>query len=209
MSTIIVLAGGDAPRSRPPLPPSDAVIAADSGLALARWLDLEPDLVIGDMDSVDPDLLAAAHKHGVRIERHSPDKDATDLELAIDAAIDRGASAIVVVGGGGGRLDHLLANAALLSSDRYSAVSIEWYVADYHVTLVTGTQAIAGSKGDQVTLLAVGGPAIVTTIGLRWRLDDDTLEPGSTRGVSNELEADSATITVTEGRLLVLHGRTL
>jgi thiamine pyrophosphokinase len=205
VSTVIVLAGGEAPRPLPSLPSPDFVIAADSGLALAAPLGLEPDLVVGDMDSVPPDLLAAAERAGVAIERHPPDKDATDLELALDSAMAAAASSILVVGGGGGQLDHLLANAALLAAERYRAAAITWFVDGYRVAVVRGHHTIAGAVGDPVTLLAVGGDATVTTVGLRWGLDAFALQPGTTRGVSNELVSPSATVTVSRGCLMVLH----
>jgi thiamine pyrophosphokinase len=205
VSTVIVLVGGEAPRPLPSLPSPDLVIAADSGLALAAPLGLDSDLVIGDMDSVSPALLAAAETAGVAVERYPADKGATDLELALDAAMARAASSIVVVGGGGGRLDHLLASAALLASERYGAASVRWFVDGYHVAVVRRRHRIDGTIGDQVTLLAVGGVAVVTTSGLRWGLDAQPLEPGSTRGVSNELQSTSATVTVDAGCVIVLH----
>ena len=206
MSTIIVLAGGDSPRPLPDLPSPDAVIAADSGLALAAPLGLIPDLVIGDMDSVPLELLADAEAAGATVERYPQDKDATDLELALDAARVEGATSIIVVGGGGGRLDHLLANAALIGATRYPP--IEWYVDDYRISVVTRTHDIVGTAGDLVTLLALGGPATVTAQGLRWALEDEGLMPGSTRGVSNELVDETATVRVAAGRIAVMHRRT-
>ena len=159
------------------------------------------------MDSVETALLESAADTGATIERHARDKDATDLELALDAAIARGAVRIVVVGGGGGRLDHLLANAALLADERYSRVTVEWFVDDYLVAVVRGSFSIAGAADDVVTLLAVGGPVTVTATGLRWPLDAEELTPGSTRGVSNRLTADEAAISVDSGTVLVLHRR--
>jgi thiamine pyrophosphokinase len=201
--TAIILAGGDgAPTTA--LPDADIVIAADGGLALASPLGLTTDLVVGDMDSVDLDLLSAAEREGVEVRRHPTDKDATDLELALDAAMAAGATAVTVVGGGGGRLDHLLANAALIASERYRKLAVDWRVGADVVTVVRAGHTISGRPGDLVTLLAVGGPAVVTTTGLRWQLDRATLEAGTTRGVSNQLTASPATVAVEEGVLLVI-----
>src|SRR4051812_23931915 len=107
----LVIAGGDAPA------PIDAglaaaplVIAADSGVGHALALGLTVDLVIGDLDSAAPDDVERAIAAGARVDRHPADKDATDLELALDAARELGATEITVLGAGGGRLDHLLAN---------------------------------------------------------------------------------------------------
>lgn len=204
--TAVVITGGDRIAARPP--PADLVIAADSGLEHAQSLGLSVDVVVGDLDSVEADPLAAAEADGAAVERHPVDKNATDLELAIAAAHARGASRVVVLGGAGGRLDHLLANALLLGSDAYAAMRLEWRVGPSAVVVVRGEAAIAGEPGDLVTLLPLGGPATgVTTSGLRWALAGDTLQPGSTRGVSNELTGTEAGVAITGGVLLAIHTR--
>ena len=88
VSRAIVLAGGDpvATRIRDHLPADADVIAADSGLHLAGPLGLTVACVVGDLDSADPAAVDAAVAAGATVERHPVDKDATDLELAIDAA---------------------------------------------------------------------------------------------------------------------------
>jgi len=190
------------------LPSPALVIAADSGLALAEPLGLTVDLVVGDMDSVDPELLANAQAAGVPVERHDPNKDASDLELAMDAALQRGATQMVVVGGAGGRIDHLLANAALLGNDRFAAAQVTWLTDQALATVVRRQAVLSGSPGDVVTLLALGGPARgITSSGLVWPLDGETLEPGSTRGLSNEMTGPNATVEVGEGALLAIQPR--
>jgi thiamine pyrophosphokinase len=204
----IVLANGDPVAGPLALPDDAVVIAADGGLRLAPALGLTVHTVVGDMDSVDEGDLAQARSSGARIERHPVNKNVTDLELALDAAIATGADDITIVGGSGGRLDHLLANAMLLAADRYDTITLRW---------LTGTETVVpcrpdhpahleGKPGDLVSLIPAGGPALgVTTSGLRWPLDDGGLAPGSTRGISNEMTATEATVTVDEGRLLVVH----
>jgi len=209
-SYVVVLAGGDAvdPKLADRLPAEARIIAADSGLAQARLLGLTPDLVIGDLDSVDPTDLAEAQAADVPVERHPEDKDATDLELALDRAVSMGHSNVILIGGHGGRLDHLLGNALVLASDRFGGVHVEWWISDTRVVVArAGEQTrLTGALGDVVSLIAVGGPAAgVTTEGLRWPLDNETLAPGSTRGISNELIADASTVTVSSGMLLVIH----
>ncbi len=209
-SYAIVLAGGDPvdPRLAARLPAGARIIAADSGLAQARLLGLTPDLVIGDLDSVDPNDLAEAQAADVPIERHPEDKDATDLELALDRAASMGHSNIILIGGHGGRLDHLLGNALVLASDRFGALHIEWWIRDTRVVVARSGERtrLAGTFGDVVSLIAVGGPAHrIVTEGLRWPLDNETLAPGSTRGISNELTGSTAHVTVGSGVLLLIH----
>ncbi len=207
VDVVVVFAGGDPhPLGVETRLADDAfVIAADSGLEHATRLGRRVDLVVGDLDSVDPAHLDAAIAGGAAVERHAPDKDTTDLELALDAAVDRGASTITVVGGYGGRLDHFLANVAVLASTRYATARLDAYLDRAYVAVVHDEITIDGAPGSLVSLLAVGGRARgVTTAGLRFPLRGADLEPGSTRGVSNELVAPAATVQVSTGTLLVV-----
>lgn len=206
-STVLVLAGGD-PVSRDDLASLQAggfVIAADSGIERAAELGLRVDVAVGDFDSADPAVMAAAEAAGAELVRHPQAKDATDLELALDAAVARRPARVVVVGGHGGRLDHFLANAMLLASERYGAVEIVAQMGPARATVVRRRATIRGVPGDLVSLVAVHGPARgVTTEHLLYPLDDEDLLPGSTRGVSNELAAPAAAVALREGTLLVV-----
>jgi len=205
----VVFAGGDPVPSTilDLLPRGALVVAADSGLDLARRLGLPVDLVVGDFDSADPAGVAAAVAAGSRLERHPVDKDATDLELALDAVLRLGRSPVWIVGGAGwDRLDHLVANFLLVASPRYAPLSLRWWVKGAEVAPVHRRLEISGMPGDLVTLLAVGGPATgVTTSGLRWPLLGETLVPGSTRGVSNQLSAPTAAVSVETGAVVAIH----
>jgi thiamine pyrophosphokinase len=206
----VVLAGGDPVPAAvaAALPRADVVIAADSGLHQALGLGLAVDAIVGDFDSAEADLVAEARRAGARLERHPAEKDATDLELALDAAVREGATEIQVVGGDGGRLDHFAANLLLVGSPVYRAQRLRAHIGDATVLAVhggTGTHELSGRPGSLCTLLAVGGPARgVVTAGLRYPLRDETLEPGSSRGVSNELTGDRATVALREGTLLAV-----
>ncbi len=206
-NTVVVVTGGDPidPATLGAWPPGTRVIAADSGIDHAQALGLAIDLAIGDFDSVSPEGLAQAAADGATIERHPVAKDATDLELALDAALAMGPARIHVLGGHGGRLDHLLANASLLAAPGYAAVEVTAQMGPARVTVVRGHRDLAGSAGDVVSLLAVHGRADgVTTTGLLYPLDGEALLPGSSRGVSNELTADVATVFVTRGVLIAI-----
>lgn len=203
----IVLAGGDPVdgRLRQRLPAAAMVIAADSGLEQAERLGLHVDVVVGDFDSVDARALAAAEHAGATIERHATEKDHTDLELALLVARRLGATRVVVVGGWGGRIDHALANLLLLGSPEFASLHVEAIGAGGRVLAVHDHVELDGREGDLVTLLAVGAPARgVSTEGLRYPLRGETLEPGSTRGVSNEMLGSRSRVEVEEGALLAI-----
>jgi thiamine pyrophosphokinase len=206
----IVLAGGDPVASgiRRSLPDDAYVVAADSGVHLADGLDLHVDCVVGDMDSADPMVVDAAARAGATIERHPAEKDATDLELALLVAQRQGVDRVVIVGGAGGRLDHFLANVALLASPRFAELAIEARFGDARVTVARGGSPpveIDGARGDLVTLLPAGGYARgVTTKGLQYALHGEDLLLGTTRGVSNVIVDPPASVALDDGTLLVV-----
>jgi thiamine pyrophosphokinase len=202
----LVIAGGDAPAPiDATLAAAPLVIAADSGVGHALALGLAVDLVIGDLDSAVPDDVARAASSGARVDHFPADKDATDLELALDAARARGATSVTVLGIGGGRLDHLLANLLLLTHDAYAGLTVDALDGATWVRVVRTSRTLPGPIGSTVTLLPIGGPARgVRTTGLRWTLTDAALVPASTLGVSNEIVESPATVSVREGVLLAI-----
>jgi len=205
----VVIGGGGPPavaRADLGVPGDDPlVVAADSGLEGARALGLDVDLVVGDMDSVDPSVLAHAEAIGTAVERHPAAKDATDLDLALDAALARGADRLVVVTGTGDRFDHALAVALSLAADRLAGARVEAWIGPAHVWVVRDHLAIQGAPGMLVSLVPAHGPARrVTTAGLRYPLQREDLAPGTTRGLSNELIARDATVELEGGVLLVI-----
>ncbi len=203
----VVVAGGSAPDPRAVLaaPSGARVIAADSGLDHALALGLDVEIAVGDFDSVSSEALWRAESAGTRIDRHPQEKDATVLELALDLAISLGATRVLVLAGDGGRLDHLLSTLLLLGSGKYAAIEIDAFIGAAHVHVVRGRRAIDGEPGELISLLALHSPAEgVRTEGLAYPLDGETLEPGSSRGVSNVYVADMARITIDRGVLLAI-----
>jgi thiamine pyrophosphokinase len=187
---------------------ADLAVAADGGLALSDAVGRPVDLVVGDLDSVDPEQLAAAVAAGSRVQRHPVDKDLTDLELALaaaEAAAGDDPARVVVAGSDGGRLDHLLAVVGVLAAPRWSGVEAEALLGPARVVPVRGTRRIPGRPGELVSLLAVHGVARgVRTSGLQWALAGEDLQPGSGRGVSNRLVDDEAVVEVRDGCVLVV-----
>ena len=206
---IVVAGGGPSQAAAPgPLPPRATVIAADGGVDRALALGLRVDVAIGDFDSITPEGLAAAEAAGARVERHPAAKDATDLELALDAAVALSPSRVLVVGHDGGRLDHLLAVLLLLGSDRYAGVEVDAYLGRAWTHVVRRERTLHGTIGEIVSLLPLHGPAEnVTTAGLEYPLRGETLPPGSSRGVSNVFAAGTAHIAVGCGTLIALRPR--
>jgi thiamine pyrophosphokinase len=200
---VVVVASGQGPKLA--IPHARSVVAADGGLQRAHELGLAVDVVVGDLDSVTPDALAAADAAGVRVVRHPPAKDATDLELALDESVALGARRVLLVASSVGRLDHLLGSLLLLGSARYAALELDALVGDALVHVVRRERTLSGAPGELVSLLAVGGPALgVVTDGLEYPLRGETLEPGSSRGLSNVFTGAEARIGLADGVLLAI-----
>ena len=173
---VVVVASGGGPAVV--VPEAGTVVAADGGLDRAAALGLAVDVVVGDLDSVSAELLAAAEAAGARVARHPEAKDATDLELALDEAVALGARRVLVVASGDGRLDHLAASLLLLGAERYAELTVDGLVGDAVVHVVRRERTIPGERGALLTLLPVGGPATgVVTDGLEYPLTGETLEP--------------------------------
>ncbi len=202
----MIFAGGD----RPPesvaedLPTPDTVMAADGGYDTAVALGFGVDVLVGDLDSLSAEEIPGH----VLIERHPEDKDATDLDLAMQLAVRESPERIVIVGGSGGRIDHELAVATLVCSHRWDSVAeIDWVSGRGTAYVIRGRRTIHGDVGTTITLLALGYPAEeIETNGLRWELKGETIAPGSTRGVSNQFRLPVADIRVPKGCLLALVG---
>jgi thiamine pyrophosphokinase len=209
----IIVASGEAPGARDWdrwVREEDLIIGADGGAARALDRGLAPDVIIGDMDSFtgpDGDLLAVRAAHFVQ---HPRAKDETDLELALTYAAEQDVEEIVILGAlGGTRLDHMLSNVLLLAMPTLRGRRVLIVHGGQEAMLLRSGEAVtlAGSPGDLVSLLALGGDARgVTTSGLTWPLARDTLRFGQSRGVSNEMSDAEARVELEEGYLWVVHG---
>lgn len=178
-------------------------IAANGGARSARvCLKIAPHVVIGDMDSLDDETRVWVQTQRVEWIQHPSAKDETDLELALRLAQTRGADEITILGAFGGRVDQFLANVLLLTQNKnirlLSAASEMW--------LGSGRDVIHGKVGDTVSLIPLDSRVEgVTTEGLEFPLDNETLERGSTRGISNVMTSERAHVITTHGTLLIAH----
>jgi thiamine pyrophosphokinase len=189
------------------IPRHDFVVAADSGLEIAHSLGLRVTHAIGDMDSVNPEMLAELERTGAVVQRVPQDKDQVDTELAIVFARTLGAEVITVITGGGGRLDHQLGVLSVLTHPILNGCEVHalWDTARVRVLRGPETATLTGDPGSLIGIVASNGVTRgITTSGLRWPLTEEDLESHSTRGVSNQLVTDSATITVQSGFLFVI-----
>jgi thiamine pyrophosphokinase len=204
MSKFVILMAGDVtPTLRLKNQINGArVIAADSGMRHAESLGLTPERWVGDFDST-PTQLRDQWLH-VDQERYPVAKDKTDGELAIEAAITRGATEIILLGAFGGQFDHVLAHAALL-----------------HVVAAKGIKTFASSgleeawplssslslwqipTGTRVSIVGLSDMKALSVLGVRWPLQKRDVPLGSTLTLSNESKGD-VSITLEHGKAIVL-----
>jgi thiamine pyrophosphokinase len=201
---IVVIAGG-APidRARAAAVPAGArVVAADAGVERARSLGWSVDVAVGDFDSLDRSLVGRLDDVAGEVRRFPRDKDATDLELALEVAAEWAPARVLVAGVEGGRPDHALANLLVASADRFAAIDVELLLEGGRAWVVRDRLEGPLPAGSIVSLVAVHGPATVSVEGVRWPLDRDLLDPGSTRGVSNRATGGPFALTVHDGTVL-------
>lgn len=190
------------------LRPDDWLIAADGGLRHLRRLGLAPRLLIGDLDSVTEDEVRWAAENGAEVRRYPREKDETDLELALAAGLQTGSREILLAAALGGRLDQTLGNLGLLLRPELDGLDVRLEDGREEVFLIRGLAEIRGRAGDIVSLLPWNGPAEgVTTQALRYPLRGETLYPDRTRGISNEMQGDTAQVSLRAGILLCIHTR--
>jgi thiamine pyrophosphokinase len=208
MRAIVIANGhvGDSEASRVKSWPHDLVICADGGTQHALTLGLVPDVVIGDLDSLDGDLRARLEGGGCQFLVHPTRKDETDLELALRYAVDHGADEILLLGALGGRMDQTLANVLLLALPELAGIKTRIVAGDQEMFLIRDQASIEGQVGDTVSLLPIAGDVTgITTDGLEYPLQRGTLKFGSTLGVSNALTAPVAQVQEERGLLLCVH----
>lgn len=199
----------DGPMVRRALEAADGalVVAADGGARWARAYGRRVDVVVGDMDSLSADELAALRGEGALELRHPPEKDATDLELALRFAAERDLDWIRVIGGVGDRLDQTLANLYLLGLPELRGRDVRLVAGRQEARLLLpGEHALSGAVGDTVSLIPLGGTVEgILTEGLYYPLRDEALAFGPARGVSNVMQGTAACVTFRAGTLLLVH----
>lgn len=187
---------------------SDAVIvAADGGARHAAALGLTPDVVIGDMDSLNAADAERFQLHGTVLERFPQEKDETDLELALLYVVGRGAGWVKVIGALGGRMDQMLANVLLLTLPALKGQDIRFVAGAQTAWLMqAGEHRLQAAAGDTLSLIPLGGSATgVETSGLAYPLRNETLEFGPARGISNVVVDSNLLIRIESGLLLAVH----
>lgn len=185
---------------------NDYVICVDGGLQHAIKAQLCPNLLLGDMDSIDPEVLRKFDTNSCEIIRHPVHKNDTDLELALQWVLEKGFSSALLCGLSGGRQDHHLANMLLLAQNRW-AFNIELWDGRQTGWILRAKKTcfLPDLKSSTVSLIPLCAVAEgVKTQGLQYPLNNESLPFGTTRGISNVVEAEDAQVYLNGGVLLIL-----
>lgn len=191
---------------------ADQIIAVDRGLTFCKRYGIRPNCIVGDFDSLPGGILEEYEKDtDIMIKRLIPEKDDSDSECAMHLAMDMGAEIIYLLGGMGTRLDHVMANLQLLAYARVRGVKM--YMADAHnlITVLDGTTVLKRENqfGDYVSFFSLGdGVTDVTLRGFRYPLTDYRLTNTSCGlTVSNEIAEEEATVSFSEGLLVMIQSK--
>lgn len=209
--TVMIFANGDLQnpaKIKQMATQAKQIIAADGGLVHVQALGLVPNLLIGDLDSVTPEQVRWAEEQGAEVRRFSPDKDETDLELALMAAAETGTSRILIVAALGGRLDQTLSNIFLLNLPALANMDVRIDDGQQEVILVRESIDLIGQEGELVSLLPLS-PIVrgITTTGLKYPLEDASMIFYHSRGISNQMTGNKARIEFQSGILICMHER--
>ncbi len=181
-------------------------IAVDGGDNHMKSLGIIPDIIIGDLDSIDLKRLKELEELGVEIKKYNVHKDETDLELAVEYVLETGFEQITILGATGGRIDHFVGNLFLLSNPIYDHKEIKFLTDQEEIFYCNNNQEIIGNPGDLVSLIPISDQVTgVITEGLDYPLNDESLFRWKSRGISNQMSTFIANIRFDTGNLLCIH----
>jgi len=180
---------------------AETLLAADGGANHLARLGLRPTAVVGDLDSVSPETRAWL---GEECMIHRPDQDRTDLEKALEYAFDEvGIRNLTVLAALGGRTDHDLGNLGLLARLAMGERLI-FEAADQTVLAVSGEASLAAIPGEAWSFWTFDPVLRVSVDGVRWPLENASIDAGTRPSISNEAVEDHVTISTTGGSVIVM-----
>lgn len=185
---------------------ADIVICADGGARHLYNYNIVPDIIIGDLDSLDIKIIDSFLKLGVKFERHPIHKDKTDTELAIDYAIDKGANEIILLGVTGSRLDHTIANISILY--RLAKQNINAIIIDSHneIFITKDVLKLCNKDNHFVSIIPLTDSK-VTLKGFEYDINSVDFEIGTSLGISNIIKDKKGEIEIDSGICLVIRAR--
>lgn len=168
---------------------AETIIAVDGGANHCESLGIKPSILIGDCDSIEKQLVEQYINENIPISRFPKQKDATDLELALEYTMNlkEGCLEVDILGGLGGRWDMSLANIQLAAQDKFSSLNITLHDAKCQLRILhPGRYSFAAAEDQRISILPLSSSvAGVTLHGMMYPLSNNTIRFGSTLGISN------------------------
>lgn len=182
------------------------VIAADGGAVHLHRMNIVPRIIIGDLDSIPEKILSFFKEKQVKILKHPPRKNQTDLELCMEYALDQGSDDLLIMGATSStRLDHTLGNIFLLRKFADQGIPVTILDAYNDIHIVASRLTLTGRPGDLVSVIPISDHVKGLTLeGLEYPLTDQTLGMGTSMGISNVFEQNKAVISLESGAVLVI-----
>ncbi|NLB53477.1 MAG: thiamine diphosphokinase [Syntrophomonadaceae bacterium] len=186
----------------------DIVLCADGGANYAYQMGITPDCILGDLDSIDPQVKDYFISQKVLFKEFPPAKDFTDTQLTLELAWELGADEIICLGTLGGRLDHTMANLYSCMEAARQGKKIIHFGPQVTVYMITGPLRLRGRRGDTVSLIVLSEKAEgVTLQNFVYPLTDALLLKENPYAVSNRMADDTAEINLASGVIAVFHYR--
>lgn len=203
MYSVLVVAGGDRPNRKTMQIYADKceyIIAVDKGLDYLLEQDIYPDFVVGDFDSLNQKYLGKIDRD--KIIQYPVEKDATDLDIGIDKAVELSPKSLIILGALGGRQDHALTNIFLLK--KLSNQGIEAIIEDdkNKIGYINGTKTIIKSKYKYLSIIPLE-KTIISISGVKYPLKKRSVDIGQSLTISNEIVADKAHIETNKFALVI------
>ena len=187
----------------------DIIISADKGLEALNKIEVNPNYIIGDFDSVNKEILKQYEEKNIQITYLKPEKDYTDTHMALKHAIKSGAKNITILGATGTRLDHTIANIHILKEALDENIDAKIVDSNNEITLINKEKII--KKSDEYKYISLVPLTTVvkgiTLEGFKYLLNNATLKIGESIGVSNEQITDTATIKIEEGIAILIFSK--
>ena len=204
----LIVAGGDPPGGNllaGLAGKAGKVIAADKGAAYCLEAGVIPHLVVGDFDSLPPDIQHELRDLGVSIRQFGIEKDYTDTQLALEEAISEGARDVEIIGAMGGRFDHELANLHLLKKAQDAGVNARITTDSQEIFLIRSHHVIRERQGFTASFLPLTGRVEgITLMGFAYELQGAVMEIGNPYGTSNVVRSREARVSVGGGVLVAV-----
>jgi thiamine pyrophosphokinase len=213
VSQAIIVANGQVvppPALQDYISSSSIIIAADGGIRNCISLGIQPNIIIGDLDSIDEFKTREYRDAGVQIIQYPTHKDETDLELALQHAREIEVNLVIIIGGLGARWDMTIANMLLIAHPKYQEMNIRMLDGTQELFILRAgiRSTVQGHTGDTISLIPLAGDVNgIVTSGLEYALHNETLQFCTARGVSNIFTQDQAQIFIMQGLLLCIINR--